>query len=117
MKRLLVPLMVLVLLAVPMVIPTVSVTNQNNATTTTTAALATNIASSAPMTTAALTNIASPPSATTSGSFAFAIPLTSYTVDVSPGGNVFAWNLLYEMCRWGCSECCDLYSDGIGILW
>lgn len=87
MKRLLVPLIALVLLVAPAVIPTVQVSaDQNNAMTT----LVDN--------------------GTT-------FHLATYDVTVTRGGDAQAWNLIYELCRAGVPGMCDLYSEGLGILW
>jgi hypothetical protein len=44
-------------------------------------------------------------------------PTGHVELTVSPGGTACAWNLIYELCRAGIPEMCDLYWHGEGEGW
>jgi hypothetical protein len=46
------------------------------------------------------------------------VQVTSGNITISTSGSsAHAWNLVYELCKAGVPGMCDLYSDGLGILW
>jgi hypothetical protein len=90
MRRLLVPALVVVLLATPTLVPTIRVTTDDPA-------------PSIP---------ACPESATL-----LACRIGDLDINVSRGGEAYAWNLIYELCKAGVPGMCDLYMDGQGEGW
>ncbi len=85
MKKGLVLLVALMLLAMPAIIPKISVGNADVSTAT--------------------------------NSTTLQVPLTEAQVTVSPGGDAQAWNLVYELCKMGIDDMCDLYFHGQDEGW
>lgn len=45
------------------------------------------------------------------------VPLVDVQVTISPGGEAMAWNLVYELCKMGSDDMCDLYFHGQDEGW
>lgn len=55
--------------------------------------------------------------ATATNSATLHVPLADVQVTISPGGEAMAWNLVYELCKMGLDDMCDLYFHGQNEGW